>query len=242
MLAEATEPNFWLQWLQIIWLDLLLAGDNAVMIALAVRSLPAREQRLGRIWGTVGAAALRVLFLAIASWILNVPLLKAIGGLVLLWIAWKLLAPPRAADAPDDRPHRPRTGDSLGQAVRIIVVADVSMSIDNVFAVAGAAHGDLRTAALGVAISIPMIVWGSNLLGRLMDAHPWIVWLGGGLLGYVAGSLILDDKRVVEWSGGQAFREPHPLQIVLAVACTVFGWWGHRVRRARERAHLPPAS
>src|SRR5262252_8452993 len=169
MLAEATEPNFWLQWLQIIWLDLLLAGDNAVMIALAVRALPPREQRLGRIWGTAGAAALRVLFLAIANQMLNVPLLRAAGGLVLLWIAWKLLAPPAAgAHARDSRPDRLRSGHSLGDAVRIIVVADVSMSIDNVFAVAGAAHGDLKMAALGVAISIPMIVWGSNLLGRLM--------------------------------------------------------------------------
>jgi YjbE family integral membrane protein len=235
MLAEATEPNFWLQWLQIIWLDLLLAGDNAVMIALAVRSLPAREQRLGRIWGTVGAAALRVLFLAIASWILNVPLLKAAGGLVLLWIAWKLLAP-QAAHAHGGHPDRPHSGKSLGEAVRIIVIADVSMSIDNVFAVAGAAHGDLRMAALGVAISIPMIVWGSNLLGRLMGAHPWVVWLGGGVLGWVAGALILEDRRVVEWTGGQAHSEPHPLQIALAVGCTLFGWWGHRVRRARERA------
>jgi YjbE family integral membrane protein len=240
MLAEATEPNFWLQWLQIIWLDLLLAGDNAVMIALAVRSLPPREQRLGRIWGTVGAAALRVLFLAIASWILNVPLLKAAGGLVLLWIAWKLLAPPAAgARAHGGRPHLPQSGHSLGEAVRIIVIADVSMSIDNVFAVAGAAHGDLQMATLGVAISIPMIVWGSNLLGRLMDAHPWVVWLGGGVLGWVAGALILEDERVVEWSGGPQHSEPHPLQIALAVACTVFGWWGHRVRLARERAQPP---
>jgi YjbE family integral membrane protein len=230
------DAEFWARWVGIVLADLLLAGDNALVIALVVRQLPKREQALGRLWGTIGAVWLRLVFIFIVGSLQRVPLVSALGGAILLWVAWKLLAQP----APGADSKELRAGNSLGEAIRIIVIADVSMSIDNVFAVAGAAHGDLRMAALGVAISIPMIVWGSNLLGRLMGAHPWVVWLGGGVLGWVAGALILEDRRVVEWSGGQEHSEPHPLQIALAVGCTLFGWWGHRVRRARERAHPPP--
>jgi YjbE family integral membrane protein len=233
MLAQNAEPNFWLQWLQIVWLDLLLAGDNAVVIALAVRSLGPREQRLGRIWGTAGAAGLRVLFLAIAGWLLSVPLLKAMGGLILLWIAWKLLAPHANQSEQHDGA---RGGTSLSDAIRIIILADVSMSIDNVFAVAGAAHGDLKMAAAGIAISIPMVVWGSSLLSTLMHRQPWIVWLGGGVLGYVAGSLVLEDQKVIDWFGGQPHPAGHPIQVALGVGFTLFGWWGYRQRVKAERA------
>lgn len=232
MIAFADEPNFWLQVLRIVLLDLLLAGDNALVIALAVRTLPPREQRLGRLWGTVGAVLLRIVGLAIATWMLAVPLLRLGGGLLLIWIAWKLLAPKPHGEAGDGHGEpAARAGSSLAEAIKIIVIADVSMSIDNVLAVTGAADGHLGLAVLGIALSIPLVVWGSALLSRIMVHHPWIIWLGGGILGHVAGVLMLEDPKVMAWLGTDHDVTWHPFPLGLAVALTVFGWWGSRQSR-----------
>jgi len=211
------EPEFWARVLGIIIIDLTLAGDNALVIALAVRNLPKRQQFLGRIWGTAGAVGLRLAFIAIATWLLRIPFLQLVGGLLLLWIAFKLVHHETGAE------EHVRHGGSLREAIWIIIVADAIMSLDNVLAVAAAAHGDMTLVVFGIALSIPIVVWGSGLLATLMNRFIWIIWIGGAILGYVAGEMILKDKGfgwidhsspVVGW-----------LPLVPAVILFVLGWW-----------------
>ncbi|HKC98072.1 MAG TPA: TerC family protein, partial [Methylomirabilota bacterium] len=174
------DPEFWARVFGIIIIDLTLAGDNALVIALAVRNLPKRQQFLGRVWGTLGAVGLRLAFITIATILLRIPFLQLGGGLLLFWIAFKLVH-----REPSGEDHV-RQGGSLAEAVWIIVVADAIMSLDNVLAVAAAAHGDLRLVVFGIALSLPIVVWGSGLLAALMNRFMWIIWAGGGILGYVA--------------------------------------------------------
>jgi YjbE family integral membrane protein len=213
------DPEFWARLLSIVLIDLSLAGDNALVIALAVRSLPAREQWLGRMWGTAAAVALRLLFIAIVSALLTIPLLRFAGGLLLLWIAVRLVRPGGTDEG------EVRHGTSLRQAVWIIVVADVTMSLDNVLAVAAAAHGDFLLVTIGIALSLPIVVWGSGFLARLMAHHAWIIWIGGGVLGYVAGEMMTDDPLVRAWLGDHADTIDDPLSLLLAVGLALLGWW-----------------
>jgi YjbE family integral membrane protein len=211
------DPEFWARVVGIIIIDLTLAGDNALVIALAVRNLPKRQQFLGRIWGTAGAVGLRLAFIAIAAQLLRIPFLQLVGGLLLLWIAFKLVHHETGAEG------HVRQGGSLREAVWIIIVADAIMSLDNVLAVAAASDGDMRLVVFGIALSIPIVVWGSGLLATLMNRFIWIIWIGGGILGYVAGEMIMKDKGfgwidhsspVVQW-----------LPMVPAVIIFVLGWW-----------------
>jgi YjbE family integral membrane protein len=213
------DPEFWARLVSIVLIDLSLAGDNALVIALAVRSLPAREQWLGRMWGTAAAVALRLLFIAIVSALLTIPLLRFAGGLLLLWIAVRLVRPGGTDEG------EVRHGTSLRQAVWIIVVADVTMSLDNVLAVAAAAHGDFLLVTIGIALSLPIVVWGSGFLARLMAHHAWIIWIGGGVLGYVAGEMMTDDPLVRAWLGDHADTIDDPLSLLLAVGLALLGWW-----------------
>jgi YjbE family integral membrane protein len=225
-----TDAEFWTNLLRIVWIDLLLAGDNAVVIALAVRSLPRAQQWWGRIWGTLGAVLLRLLFLAIITFLLKVPFLKLAGGLVLIWIAVKLVRPH------EEESDEVRNAASLWQAIWIIMVADVTMSLDNVLAVAGAAAGDFRLLIVGIAISLPLVVFGSGVIGWLMSRWVWIVWVGGGILGWVAGEMISSDPGVAGALGQQADRLHHAVSLVLAVALTLLGWWfARREQRAQTR-------
>jgi len=211
------DPEFWARVVGIIIIDLTLAGDNALVIALAVRNLPKRQQFLGRIWGTAGAVGLRLAFIAIAAQLLRIPFLQLVGGLLLLWIAFKLVHHETGAEG------HVRQGGSLREAVWIIIVADAIMSLDNVLAVAAAADGDMKLVVFGIALSIPIVVWGSGILATLMNRFIWIIWIGGGILGYVAGEMIMKDKGfgwidhsspVVQW-----------LPMVPAVIIFVLGWW-----------------
>lgn len=213
------DPEFWARLFSIVLIDLSLAGDNALVIALAVRSLPAREQWLGRMWGTAAAVALRLLFIAIVSALLTIPLLRFAGGLLLLWIAVRLVRPGGTDEG------EVRHGTSLRQAVWIIVVADITMSLDNVLAVAAAAHGDFLLVTIGIALSLPIVVWGSGFLARLMAHHAWIIWIGGGVLGYVAGEMMTDDPLVRAWLGDHADIIDDPLSLLLAVGLALLGWW-----------------
>jgi YjbE family integral membrane protein len=224
------DPEFWARLVSIVLIDLSLAGDNALVIALAVRSLPAREQWLGRAWGTAAAVTLRLLFIAIVSALLTIPLLQFVGGLLLLWIAVRLVRPGGGGEG------EMRHGASLRQAVWIIVVADVTMSLDNVLAVAAAAHGDFLLVAVGIALSLPIVVWGSGFLARLMAHHAWIIWIGGGVLGYVAGEMMTDDPLVRAWLGAHADTIDDPLSLLLAVGLALLGWW-----LARSAASGPTA-
>ena len=224
------DPEFWARLASIVVIDLSLAGDNALVIALAVRSLPAREQWLGRVWGTAAAIGLRLLFIAVVSALLSIPLLRAIGGLLLLWIAIRLVRPGGEAEG------HVRHGTSLREAIWIIVVADVTMSLDNVLAVAAAAHGDMLLVSFGIALSLPIVVWGSGFLARLMTRQPWIIWIGGGILGYVAGEMITDDPLVRGWLGAHADTVDDFVSLLLAAGLALLGWW-----LARTAASRPPA-
>ncbi|HLJ61367.1 MAG TPA: TerC family protein [bacterium] len=214
------DPEFWARGLGIVLIDLALAGDNALVIALAVRTLPRHQQTRGQVWGAVGAVALRVGFIVVVTFLLNIPLLQLAGGVVLMAIAVRLTRHETGIE------HQARAGATLIQAVGIIVAADVIMSLDNVLAVAAAARGRYGLVVVGVGLSLPLVVWGSSLLARLMHRQSWIVWLAGGVLGYVSGEMILRDPLIDGWLGpalAGALRVPVPLVAGIALAC--YGWW-----------------
>ena len=220
-MAFLLDPQFWARWVSIVILDLTLAGDNALVIAMAVRTLPRRQQFWGRVWGSLGAVILRLGFITIITYLLKIPLLQFAGGLLLIWIAVKLVR--QSADEGDGQGPA-RHGTSMFEAVWIIIVADVVMSLDNVLAVAGAAHGNLILVVFGISLSLPLVVWGSGLLARLMVRYLWIIWLGGGILGYVAGEMMLRDDWIAAWLGEGTRLLRYPLPLVLGVALTVLGW------------------
>jgi YjbE family integral membrane protein len=229
--AEVLTPEFWIRWWAIVILDLTLAGDNALVIALAVRNLPRKQQWQGRLWGTFGAVALRVLFIGIITLLFQIPLIQAVGGCLLVWIALKLLS-----QETGEGEHHVRHGTTLLEAIWIIVVADVIMSLDNVLAVSAAAHGDMVLVIFGVGLSIPIVIWGSGILARLMERFPFIVTLGGGILGYVAGEMILKDPIVAGWIGPDVVKALHwVVPVGLALAVVVAGRWLMARRRAAGR-------
>ena len=189
--------DFWIAVGQIIMIDILLGGDNAVVIALACRQLPAAQRTQGIIWGTVGAIVLRVVLIFFALTLLKISFLKLVGAALLLWIGVKLLAPDD-----DDNHEGIKASDKLWAAVRTVIVADFVMSLDNVIAIAGAAEGaggdhKMPLVIFGLLVSIPIIVWGSQLVIKLMDRFPMIITLGGMLLGWIAGTMVLSDPALV---------------------------------------------
>jgi YjbE family integral membrane protein len=223
------DPRFWLGLLEIGFLNLLLSGDNALVIALAVRALPPRPRLLGQIWGAFGAVVLRLIFVGIVSYLLRLVFLRLVGGAVLVWIAAKLVQSESGAE------NEIRHGASLWDAIWIIIVADVTMSLDNVLAIAAAAHGDMLLIVLGIALSLPIVIWGAGLLARLMNRYAWIVWLGGGVLGYVAGEMILEDPVVVKFLGSGLSFFHYPFPLVLGAFITALGWWLAQTSRPRHR-------
>lgn len=226
-----SDPEFWARWVSIVIIDVTLAGDNALLIALAVRTLGPRERFWGRVGGAAGAVPLRLSFITIITFLLQVPLLQLAGGLLLVWIALKLVRQGTG------REGRVREGTTLFRAIWIIVVADVVMSLDNVLAIAAAAQGDLLLVAMGIGLSLPLVVWGSGLLAALMDRFAWIVWLGGGILGFVAGEMVLRDPVVRERLGqGLAEALHYPLPVLLGVGIAGVGW---RLGRGRGAASVP---
>ena len=190
-----THAPFWIALGQIIIIDILLGGDNAVVIALACRKLPVEQRRKGIIYGTMGAIVLRVILIVFAMTLLALPLLKLVGALLLVWIGIKLIAP-------DEDGHDNIQGsDKLLAAIKTIIVADLVMSVDNVIAIAGAAQSSgehqLLLVVLGLLISIPIIVWGSQLVIKLMERFPVIIVGGGMLLGWIAGGMLVTDPVFV---------------------------------------------
>ena len=191
MELDPSAAVFWIAVGQIILIDIVLSGDNAVVIALACRNLSPEQRKTGIFWGVAGAVSLRVVLTVFAALVMNLPWLKLVGGLLLVWIAVKLMLPE------DEEGHDIEASANLWGAVKTIVVADFVMSLDNVIGVAGAAQGSLVLLLFGLAVSIPLIVWSSQVILRWMERWPWIVLLGAGLLGYVAGQMIFTDPGVV---------------------------------------------
>jgi len=182
-------PDFWIGLVKIIWINIILSGDNAVVIALAARTLPAHQQRAAVLWGSGAAVVLRVGLTVVAAKLLELPYLQIVGGLMLLWIGIQLLS----EDDDDDEGEAKQHG-TLMAAVRTILIADLIMSLDNVIAVAAAAQGSIVLLILGLAISIPLVIFGATLMVKLMERYPVIVVGGAALIGWVAGETVASDK------------------------------------------------
>ena len=198
-MEEFLTAHFWVAVGQIIMIDILLGGDNAVVIALACRKLPAHLRIKGILWGTAGAIVLRVVLIAFALTLLQVPFLKLVGAALLLWIGIKLLAPQE-----EDGHSNIQGSDRLWAAVKTVIVADLVMSVGNVVAIAGAATGagaqhQLPLVIFGLLVSIPIIIWGSQMVLKLMDRFPIIITIGGMLLGWIAGTMAHSDPAVRDW-------------------------------------------
>lgn len=209
--------EFVIPWLKIVVIDLTLAGDNALVIALAVRTLPRRQQRLGIFWGALGAVMIRVVLTFMAAQLLRLPFLQLVGGLLLIWIAFKLLRQDSGGEA------NVRHGTTLPEAIRIIILADLIMSTDNILAIAGASEGSFFLLLFGLGLSIPIVVGGAAFIAALMNRYGWIVYVGAGVLGEVSGKMMLEDEFVRRTFG----VAPKPLEwavrIGLAVAIVVIG-------------------
>ena len=190
---EFGSPVFWFAVLQIILIDILLGGDNAVVIALACRNLPEEKRRKGIFWGVFGAVGLRVVLTIFAVSLLAIPYLKIIGGILLFWIGLKLILPQ------DDDGHDVDASTTLAGAIKTIIVADFVMSLDNVIAVAAAAKDSWLLIVFGLIVSIPIIVYCSQLVLKLMERFPVVITLGGALLGYIAGDMMTRDPAIIEW-------------------------------------------
>lgn len=222
-------PEFWTAVLQIIAIDIILSGDNAVVIALACRSLPPRQRRLGVFWGVLGAISLRVILTAFAAGLLGLPYLKLIGGVLLLWIGVKLLLPGGDGD------HEIQAAEHLWGAVKTIIVADFIMSLDNVIAVAAASRDSLFLLIFGLAVSIPLIVWSSQIIMKMMERFPIIVTLGAGLLGYVAGGMMASDVVVRQQAQALLPGAQYLAGVAGAALVVAVGTWLARRKAAAER-------
>jgi YjbE family integral membrane protein len=205
---DLASPVFWLAVLQIIAIDILLGGDNAVVIALACRKLPQAQRNKGIFWGVFGAIGLRVALIYFALQLLAIPYLKMVGGLLLFWIGIKLVLPEH-----EDAHGNVQGNSTLLGAIKTIIVADAVMSVDNVIAVAGAAHGSIILVVFGITVSIPIVVWGSKLVLALMDRFPLLITAGGALLGWIGGGMLLTDPALPS-----GWRESVPYSSYLASA------------------------
>ena len=237
--ADMTQWAFWVAVGQIIWINILLSGDNAVVIALACRSLPPKQRFWGILLGAGAAVVLRIFFTVIIAQIMGIPFLKLVGGLLLLWIAVKLIVP-----TDEHGEDSVKAGDTLWRAVWLVTVADIVMSLDNVIAIAAAAETasmrvDMANAltiktiliVFGLATSVPLIIAGSAILMKVMERFPILVWAGAALLGWVAGEIIVKDAAVVSYLG-EAFVDKIHLwaAAVGAVFVVAVGWAIRRVK------------
>lgn len=214
-----SDTQFWVGFFNIIVLDLILSGDNAVVIGMAARNLPASQRKKAILIGAGVAVLLRAALTAVAAYLLMVPLLMTTGGLLLLWIAVKLLVE-------QEEESHVTVSTNMRNAVKTIIIADVVMSLDNVLAVAGAAHGNVYLVIFGLALSIPIIMWGSKWIAYILNHYPWLVYLGSGILGYTAGKLIVDDPMMNQWffQGQELIQKGVPIVLAILVVLIGFLW------------------
>ena len=217
--------------LGVLGVDLILAGDNAVVIALAVRNLQGKNRRRAILLGALGAVVLRLIFAAIVSYLLLIPFLQVAGGLLLLWIAWKLVNEDHGEE------EEVQAGESQWEAIRIIILADVVMSLDNVIALVGVSGGDLLLLSTGIALTIPLVIFGAALLTSLLDRFPVLIYAGAGLLVYIAVEMFFGDVFLHE------YLEPYEsFEWLVGIAATavflaiVWLWTRHRRKAARTEA------
>jgi len=246
MLEEVLTQAFWVGLLKIIGVNIILSGDNAVVIALAARSLPAKQQKQAIFWGAGAAIVLRIILTLFAVVLLTLPWLKLVGSLLLFWIGVKLLIP---EEGDDDVP----ANDQLLAAIKTILIADLVMSLDNVIAVAAAAGGSVTLLILGLAISIPLVIFGATLLIKLMERFPVIITIGAGLIGWVAGEMLVADVALKGWFTGMGveYREANPyvaglsLEIIAGIVGIAFvvalgKWLGARKEANAAAAQAEP--
>ena len=224
---EFMSAPWWSALLAIVLIDLVLAGDNAIVIALAARSLPKSVQTKAIVWGTVGAIGVRTLMTLVVVWLLKIPGLMLIGGLGLLWIAYKLVADTGA----ESEEHGPAASTFWG-AMKTIVIADALMGIDNVLGVAGAAHGAMDLVVIGLLISVPIVVFGSTLVLRLVERFPIIIQLGAAVLAFTAASMINAEPLLARWLGGAATVARWALVALAIVGVLGAAHWSTRRRAA----------
>ena len=249
-MEELATQAFWVGLAKIIGVNIVLSGDNAVVIALAARSLPARQQKQAISWGAGAAVVLRIVLTLFAARLLGLPWLKIVGGLLLFWIGIKLLVP-------EDDDADINASDHLLTAIKTILIADLVMSLDNVIAVAAAAGGSMVLLVLGLAISIPLVIFGATLLVKAMERYPVIITVGAGLIGWVAGEMLVTDLALRPWLEplGALYRGEEPavrpylgdlsldlvtgtIGVVIVVA---WGWWlSRRHAAAATRAGREP--
>ena len=234
-MIEFFQALHWGAVVQIILIDILLGGDNAVIIALACRNLEKKQRMQGILWGTAGAIILRVILIAFALTLLGIPFLKVVGGLLLVWIGIKLLIPE------DDDHGNVDGGTSIWSAVKTILIADFVMSLDNVIAIAGAAqntaeHHQLFYVIFGLIVSVPIIIWGSTLVLKLIDRFPAVVTFGAGLLGWIAGGMLVTDVFVVDQIGEVAMPVKIAAEVAGAILVIAVGkWLGARKTAAKAQ-------
>ena len=226
-MEELMSAQFWGGLMAIIGVNIVLSGDNAVVIALAARSLPPKQQKAAIFWGSGAAIVMRIILTIVAVELLRLPYLKLVGAALLLWIAIQLLLPEDEEDGGE------ATASGLGAAIRTILIADLVMSLDNVIAVAAAAKGSMTLLVLGLAISIPLVIFGSTMLLKVMDRFPIIITLGAGLLGWVAGDMAVSDPAIKDWVDANAAWLHTAAPAVGAVIVVAVGKW----LAARAEAH-----
>ncbi|NBS57579.1 MAG: TerC family protein [Betaproteobacteria bacterium] len=244
MLEMLNSPEFWLGLAKIIGVNIVLSGDNAVVIALAARSLPPQQQKLAIFWGSGAAIVMRIVLTLFAVTLLGMPWLKLIGSLLLFWIGVKLLIEEEGDENID-------SSDNLIAAIKTILIADLVMSLDNVIAVAAAAQGNMVLLVLGLAISIPMVIFGATLLLKLMERYPVIITIGAALIGMVAGEMLVTDHALKDWQTGIGITfgddgKPRvgglSLELMAgaigAILVVVYGKWAN----ARKHAHRAKAA
>ena len=237
--ADMNMSSFWIGVLQIIWIDILLAGDNAVVIALACRNLPPRVRMWGMILGAGVAILMRILFTLIVATLMALPYLKIVGGLALFYIAIKLLIPEE-----DDSHEDIKASERLWSAVRVIAIADVVMSLDNVIAIAAASKGHTALFIFGLAASIPLIIAGARLVMELLTRYPILIWAGGALLGWIAGQVIATDPVIKgyltpAYGEEMAHAAEYGAAAIGAIIVIAAGWILRRGRMPKHKADVP---
>jgi YjbE family integral membrane protein len=206
---ELFSSEFFMALLSIIVIDLVLAGDNAILIGLAARNLPKKQQKKAIIWGTIGAIGIRIVATLAVVWLLNIPGLLLVGGLLLIWIAYKLLV--------DDKNHDVEAGQSFWAAIRTIIIADALMGLDNVLAIAGASHGNFLLVVLGLLISVPIVVGGSTIILKWIDRYPVIITIGAGILSWTASKMIVGEPFLKEIFDNAFLKYGFELVVVFVV-------------------------